>query len=414
MARQLHRLNALSVKSETRKGMFADGGGLYLQVSTFDTKSWIFRFTRNGKTRDMGLGPYPDISLSEARIEAQNCRKILLRNLDPIEIRKAERLSLQANTEKTMTFKQCADKYIAAHGGSWKNVKHARQWTSTLETYAYPVIGSLSVKDVDIGLVLRILEPIWKEKSETASRVRGRIESVLDWATARKYREGENPARWKGNLDMILPARRKIQTVKHHAALPYAEIGSFMEELRQQNGIAALGLELLILTAARTGEIIKAQWSEFDLEAAIWTIPADRMKAGKEHRVPLSVPALDVLNKLKEVSQNNYILPGMRPMSSLSNMAFLQLLKRMGRKDLTSHGFRSTFKDWATEQTEYPNEVSEMALAHSVGNKVEAAYRRGDLFEKRIGIMRDWGAFCGKNSIAFSENGLTLGPNLKE
>lgn len=394
MARQLHRLNALTVKAETRKGMYADGGGLYLQVSSFDTKSWIYRFTRNKRTRDMGLGGFPDVSLSEAREEAQNCRKLVRKGMDPIEVRQSERQALQAVAVKTMTFKQCADKYIAAHSKGWKNVKHARQWTSTLESYVYPVIGNLSVADVDIGLVLKILEPIWSEKPETASRVRGRIESVLDWATARKYREGENPARWKGNLDKILPARSKVQQVKHHAALPYNDMGNFMAALREQEGIAAMGLELLILTAARTGEIIKARWSEVDLEAAIWTIPADRMKAGKEHRVPLSQPALDVLGRLKEVSQNDFILPGQRPMSGLSNMAFLQLLKRMDRNDLTAHGFRSTFKDWATERTNYPNEVSEMALAHSVGNKVEAAYRRGDLYEKRVRIMRDWGMYC--------------------
>lgn len=398
MARQLHRLNALTVKAETRKGMYADGGGLYLQVSSFNTKSWIYRFSRNKRTRDMGLGGFPDVSLSEAREEAQNCRKLVRKGFDPIEARRTELRALQAETIKTMTFRQCADKYIAAHGKAWKNVKHARQWTSTLETYAYPVIGSLSVKDVDIGLVLKILEPIWNEKSETASRVRGRIESVLDWATARKYREGENPARWKGNLDKLLPARSKVRQVKHHAALPYSELSGFMVSLREQEGISAMGLELLILTAARTGEIINARWSEFDLEAAIWTISADRMKAGKEHRVPLSQPALDVLARLKEVSQNDYVLPGQKSLSHLSNMAFLQLLKRMGRNDLTAHGFRSTFKDWATERTNYPNEVSEMALAHSVGNKVEAAYRRGDLYEKRVRIMRDWGEFCEQKS----------------
>jgi integrase len=393
MARQLHRLNALTVKAETRKGMYADGGGLYLQVSSFDTKSWIFRFTQNKRTRDMGLGGVPDVPLSEAREEAQNCRRLVRKGFDPIEVRRSERQALQAVAVKTMTFRQCADKYIAAHSKGWKNVKHSRQWISTLETYVYPVIGHLSVADVDIGLVLKILEPIWSEKPETASRVRGRIESVLDWATARKYREGENPARWKGNLDKILPARSKVQQVKHHAALPYDEMNDFMAALREQEGIAAMGLELLILTAARTGEIIKARWSEFDLDAATWIIPADRMKAGKEHRVPLSEPALDVLARLREVAQNDYVLPGQRPKSGLSNMAFLQLLKRMGRNDLTVHGFRSTFKDWATERTNYHNEVSEMALAHSVGNKVEAAYRRGDLYEKRIKIMEDWARF---------------------
>ncbi len=392
--RQLHKLNAIGIKNEKNKGLYSDGGGLYLQVSAYGTKSWIYRFTLNKKKRDMGLGPFPDISLAQAREEAQKRRRQVLAGIDPIESRKAEKQALQAETAKTITFKECADKYISSHSVAWKNLKHIRQWTSTLETYVYPHIGELSVSDVDIGLVLKVLEPIWNEKSETASRIRGRMESILDWATARKYREGENPARWKGNLDTLLPARNKVQKVKHHKALHYAEIESFMSDLRKQDGIAALGLELLILTATRTGEVIEAKWSEFDLQNALWVIPDKRMKAGKEHRVPLSDDALNVLRKLQEIQQSEYLLAGQGGKGHLSNMAFLQLLKRMGHKGVTAHGFRSTFKDWATERTNYPNEVSEMALAHTVGSKVEAAYRRGDLFVKRVRIMRDWGMFC--------------------
>jgi len=394
MVRPINRLSAVQIKALSTRGLFSDGGGLYFQISSFDTKSWIFRFSRNKKSRDMGLGPYPDVSLSAAREMAYKCREIVRDGLDPIEERKASRQALIAEATKTVSFKDCAENYIRAHSISWKNLKHSQQWTSTLETYVYPVFGALPVKDIDIGLVLKVLEPIWKTKSETASRVRGRIESVLDWAKARKYREGENPARWKGNLDMLLPARGKVRKVKHHAALPYTDIGTFMTCLRQKDGISSLGLEFLILTACRTGEVIKARWTEIDVVEAIWIIPAERMKAEKEHKVPLSSPALEVLEKLKDVSQNEFILPGQRPKSSLSNMAFLQLLKRMDYAGLTAHGFRSTFKDWATERTNYPNEVSEMALAHSVGNKVEAAYRRGDLFEKRVAIMRDWAGYC--------------------
>ena len=394
MAQRINRLSALTVKAETKRGFHADGGGLYLQVSKFDTKSWVFRFTRNKKSREMGLGPLHTVSLAEAREEALSCRKLLREGIDPIEQRKIVRGQAQAEATKVMTFKACAEKYISAHSAGWKNVKHASQWANTLSTYAYPVFGNLPVQAVDIGLVMKVLEPIWFTKTETAGRVRGRMEAILDWATVRKYREGENPARWKGHLDTLLPARSKVQKVKHHAALPYDDIGGFMDNLGKQDGVSARGLGFLILTAARTGEVIKATWDEIDFEKAIWTIPAERMKGDKEHRVPLSSAALDVLTGLKETAVNDFVFPGMRHNTSLSNMAFLQLLKRMDRHDLTAHGFRSTFRDWAAERTGYPNEVAEMALAHAVGDRVEAAYRRGDLFDKRVRIMADWAVFC--------------------
>jgi integrase len=295
-----------------------------------------------------------------------------------------------------MTFKDCAERYIEAHRPGWKNPKHAKQWPSTLEDYVYPVFGPIPVQAVDVGLVMKALEPIWKTKPETASRVRGRIESILDWATARGYRQGENPARWRGHLDKLLPARGKVQKVKHHAALPYGEMGDFVAELRGQEGVAARALEFLILTATRTGEVIGARWDEFDLAKKVWTVPGERMKAGKEHRVPLSERALAIIEEMKGqgVNDHPFLFPGGRPGKPLSNMAMLKLLQRMDRGDLTAHGFRSTFRDWAAEMTHFPTEVAEMALAHTVSDKVEAAYRRGDLFQKRRELMEAWARYC--------------------
>ena len=398
MARSINRLSARRVSTEQQQGMHADGGGLYLQVSRFDTKSWVFRFTLDKQTRDMGLGPTHTISLSEARAQAEQCRKLLRDGIDPIEQRKLVRGQVRAQAVKIMTFKECAEKYISAHSAAWKSVKHTNQWTNTLTAYAYPVFGDLPVQAVDTGLIMQAVEPIWLTKTETASRVRGRIEAILDWASVRKYREGENPARWKGHLDKLLPARSKVQKVKHHKALPYPDAGLFMKELREQDGVSARGLEFLILTAARTSEVQKATWQEFNFDDGVWTIPAERMKGAKAHRVPLSSTTLNVLADMKKIAQNDFVFPGMRNNSPLSNMAFLQLLKRMGRADLTAHGFRSTFRDWAAERTNFPADVAEMALAHSVSNKVEAAYRRGDLFEKRRKLMEDWAAFVDESS----------------
>jgi len=284
---------------------------------------------------------------------------------------------------KTMTFRACAEAYINAHRSGWRNPKHAAQWPATLETYVYPHFGSLPVQAVDVGLVLKAVEPRWTEKPETASRVRGRIESVLDWATARGYRQGENPARWRGHLENLLPPPSKVRPVKHLAALPYAEIGGFMAELRQQEGVAARALEFAIRTGARTGEVIGARWAEINVAEKLWIVPADRMKAGKEHRQPLSDTTLTIVEKMAAIRQGDYVFPGGEAERPISNMAMLMLLRRMGRGDLTTHGFRSTFRDWAAECTNFPAEVAEMALAHTVGDKLEAAYRRGDMFEKR-------------------------------
>jgi integrase len=282
---------------------------------------------------------------------------------------------------------------ISMHRDSWRNEKHRDQWRNTLNSYASPVIGSLPVQTIDVALVMKALEPIWKTKPETASRLRGRIEAVLDWAAVRGYRTGENPARWRGHLDKLLPARSKIQRVQHHPALPYNELADFMDALEGQDGTAARALEFLILTAARTGEIIGARWDEVDLEEKIWTVPGERMKAGREHRVPLSPAALVLLKRMKE-TESDFVFPGGKKGMPLSNMAMLAVLKRMRRDDLTAHGFRSTFRDWAAECTDFRSEVVEMALAHTIENKVEAAYRRGDLFQKRRQLMQAWTRFC--------------------
>ena len=389
------KLSAKRVETVSAKGRYNDGGGLYLAVGEGNSKSWVFRYALRGRKRYMGLGPVHTISLAKAREKARQYRELLLEGIDPMEHRRGviDVALLEAAT--VMTFKECALAYIGAHEAAWKNQKHVQQWKNTLTTYAYPVIGNLPVQGVDTGLVMKVLEPIWVSKSETASRVRGRIEVILDWAKVRAYRMGENPARWKGHLNTLLPSKSKVRRVRHHAALPYNQLGAFMVELRKREGFGALGLELTILTAARTGEIINATWDEIDLDDRLWTIPAERMKTGKKHRVPLSNPAITVLDKLRIAKMSGFILPGKTKVHPLSNMAFLQTLKRMKRPNLTTHGFRSTFRDWAAERTAFPHEVAEMALAHAVGNKVEAAYRRGDMFEKRKRIMEDWADYCG-------------------
>ncbi len=351
----------------------------------------------NRQRHEIGLGGFPDTSLSEARDKATEKRSLLAKGTDPLKEKRAEVERQKLEQAKVMTFRQCATAYIAAHSKGWRNAKHAAQWPSTLETYAYPVFGDIAVAEVDVALVTKVLEPIWATKTETARRVRGRIESVLDWAAARKYRTGENPARWRGHLEKLLAEPSKIQKVEHHAALPYEQIGAFFAELKTREGMAALAFQFLILTATRTSETINAQWREFDLQAKVWTIPAERMKANREHRVPLSPQATAILAGLAQEGSNQpdaFVFHAKNKARALSNMALLALLKRMGRDDLTAHGFRSTFRDWAAEATNFPRDVAEMALAHSIGDKVEAAYRRGDLFEKRSKMMTAWGNYC--------------------
>ncbi len=379
-------------------GLYPDGGGLYLQVTRGvdggPRRSWVLRFrTIAGNTREMGLGSALDVALADARADADAARKLVRRGLDPIDERKLARQKAVAEAVRAMSFKQCAEAYIAAHEASWKNPKHRQQWSRTLEVYAYPVFGDLPVSAIDVALVTKVLDPIWQTKTETAARVRGRIESVLDWAAVRGLRDGANPARWRGHLQRALPARSKVQRVRHHPALPYLELPAFVAQLRAMRCLSARALELLILTGTRTSETTAAEWCEFDFKEGVWVIPAQRMKAGREHRVPLAGRALTLLRELKLLGDARWVFPGNKGKSHLSNMAMLQLVRGMDRPGMTVHGFRSTFRDWTAEQTNFPREVAEAALAHTIGDKVEAAYRRGDLFEKRRSLMGAWAEF---------------------
>ena len=398
MARTIGKLTALKVEKAKQPGMYADGGGLYLRVTDDGTKNWVYRYMLNGRPRWMGMGPLHTIGLAEARNRAAECRRQRHDGVDPIEARRAGRQQVLLEAAKVVTFRECAAKYIAAHRAGWRNAKHAAQWEATLGTYADPTIGALPVQAIDMALVLKVIEPIWTIKPETAGRVRGRLESILDWARVRGYREGENPARWRGHLDKALPARSKVRKVEHHAALAYAELPKFLEKLREQEGTAARALEFTILTAARTGETLGAKWSEIDLLEKVWKIPADRMKARKEHRVPLPPRALAILGQMQPLRRDGqadaFVFPGNKRGKPLSNMAFLMLMRRMDRDDLTAHGFRSTFRDWAAERTNFPAEVAEMALAHAVSDKTVAAYNRSDLFDRRRRLMAQWASFC--------------------
>jgi integrase len=354
--RTTSRLTALKVERARGRGMYADGGGLYLRVTQDGAKNWVFRFMLHGRPRWMGLGPLALYGLQDARAKALEARKLRHEGIDPIETRRAQRARARLDAGKATTFRECAESYIKAHRAGWRSGKHADQWEATLKTYAEPTLGALPVQLVDTALVLKVLEPIWTEKPETAKRLRGRIESILDFAKAREWRVGENPARWRGHLDTLLPPISKVRKVEHHAALPYAELPAFLGQLRAQEGAAAQALEFAILTAARTSEVLGARWSEIDLHAKVWTIPAERMKAGREHRVPLSDRALGILKAAKPINEavetgKQVVFAGGKPGLPLSNMAFLMLLRRMKRDDLTAHGFRSTFLDWCAERT---------------------------------------------------------------
>lgn len=394
-----NKLTARKVAAINEPGRYGDGDGLYLQVSKWGTKSWLYRFTLHGKSREMGLGPVADVSLAQAREKAGEARKLQREGKDPLEARKADERAAELEAARVVSFKDAAGRYINAQRPSWRNAKHASQWENTLRDYAFPVFGKVPVADVDTGLVMKALEPIWTAKPETASRVRQRIEAVLDWARVMGFRDGPNPALWRGHLSHMLPSPKKVAQVKHHAALPWQDVGDFMASLRTRPATAARAFEFCILTAARTSEALEVTWDEVDLEAAVWTVPAGRMKAQREHRVPLSPQAVAVLRHMKaNHGDEGYIFPGQGKGKPLSNMAFLMLLRRMGHGDLTAHGFRSTFRDWAAEATGFPNEVAEAALAHVIGDKVEAAYRRGDLFTKRRRLMDAWAAYCDKPS----------------
>ncbi len=387
----IHKLSPRKVASAA-SGKYEDGGGLRLVVSNAGARKWVLRFSINGKRREMGLGSYPDVGLADVRSKASACRQQAAAGIDPIEARRVE-------PEAIPTFSTCVARFIRAHRRGWKNAKHARQWVSTMKTYAKPSIGSKPVDAIDTEDVLEILSPIWTTKTETAKRVQGRIENILDFAAAHKYRDAINPARWRGHLDMLLPKPSRVKTVKHHPAMPYTEVSSFMTELSENGSVSALALRFLILTATRTSEVLQARWSEIDLEAKVWSIPATRMKTKQEHRVPLSDVAIVELKALPRIESNPYLFPGARYGKPLSNMALLQLMRGMEygvngtRGDYVPHGFRSSFRDWSGEVSSFPRDVAEMALAHVIENKVEAAYRRGDLFEKRRKMMGAWATF---------------------
>lgn len=382
------------VKRTTAPGRYPDGGGLWLQVYGPTSKSWIFRYRLGGRERELGLGSAFDVSLVEAREAAAAARKLKVSGIDPVDAKRNAKAAAAVPAEApSITFDQAAAAYVKTNAAGWKNSKHAAQWTSTLKTYASPVFGSRSVADIDRPSVLKVIEPIWATKSETASRVRGRIEAILDWAAVMGYRSGDNPARWKGHLDKVLPAQNKVKKVTHFKALPYDEVPAFLAMLHDQVGVAGQALQFTILTAGRTTEVLEARWSEIDAQARLWTVPASRMKAGRIHRVPLTDAALAALPRKGIAGETDFVFAHSLTGRSLSENAMTAVLKRM-KVDATVHGFRSSFRDWAAEKTKYPGDVVEMALAHTVANKVEAAYRRGDLYEKRQALMCDWAAFC--------------------
>lgn len=402
MARKAEELGALEVSRLTKVGLNFVGGvsGLALQVSDTGARSWILRVMVGGKRRSMGLGGYPDVTLAGAKEAARIARAKISEGLDPLGERRASRSALAAAIAATMTFSEAAYKYIAAHESGWKSAKHAAQWRTTLESYAFPVIGKISVAEVSTAHIMSVLDTIWLTKTETASRLRGRIESVLDWATVRGFRKGENPARWRGHIEHLLPARADVQKTEHHTAMDYREIGAFMVQLRQAEGMGARALELAILCASRSGEVRGAEWSEMDLAAGVWTIPAKRMKAEKEHRVPLGDDALALLNALPRIAGTSLVFPNNKN-TVLSDMTLTAVLRRMN-VPVTAHGFRSSFRDWAGETTAYPREVIEHALAHGLKDKAEAAYARGTLFDKRRRLMTDWAKYCATPSTAAS------------
>jgi integrase len=401
MAKNIQRLTAIAVTRASKPGLYPDGAGLYLRVARNGSKSWAFRFTLNGKPREMGLGGLTKVGLADARKKATDVRRTLSDGYDPVTLRQEEEARRPAAVKLTaahsMTFDKCAEAYISAHEISWRNEKHRQQWRNTLTTYVSSVFGSTPIQNVDIDLVMKVIEPLWRTKTETARRVRGRIEVILDWARVRGYRTGENPARWRGNMDHLLPARSKVRPIKHHAALPYSEISAFMQDLRKIEGVSAAALEFLILTVGRTGEVIYARRPEINLKDKVWIIPAARMKSSREHRVPLSPPAIAVLKQMPE-SEDGYLFPGRSSGAPLSNMALLMTLGRMNRGNITAHGFRSTFRDWAAECTNFPREVVEIALAHVIEDRTEAARRSGDLFDKRRRLMDGWARFCQQPS----------------
>jgi integrase len=390
-----HRLTAAALK-RNKIGIYADGGGLYLQITKAKNggvnRSWLFRY-KVGKDRDrwMGLGPTHTISLAEAREAALQCRKARLAGIDPIAQRAERRAAEAQASAKAITFAEAADGYVRAHAASWRNAKHSVQWPASLRKYVFPTLGPVPVSAIDTPLVLKCLRPLWERIPETANRIRGRVEAVLDWSGAAGYRQGENPARWGGLLEHLLPSPSKTKPAQHHAAMPVAELPAFMAELRAQQGTAARALEFAILTAARSAEIFGAHFNE--IEGDIWTVPAKRMKAGREHQVPLARRATEIIEQMRAQRQGGLVFPGRDGSKPLGQTALRQVLKRLGRSDVTAHGFRSVFRDWCGDHTIFAREVAEAALAHAVGDKVEAAYRRGSALQKRAKLMEAWAQY---------------------
>lgn len=418
MPKVANELSALSVKRINQPGLHAVGGvpGLLLQIGRQDAKSWILRVMVGGKRRDIGLGGFPGVSLAQARDTARQMREKISQGIDPVEEKRTAKSRLEAEQKRSITFDKCAEQYHESVRSGWKNPKHAQLWINSLNQYASPVFGNLPVSEVDLPLVLRVLEPIWNTKNETASRIRGRIEAVLAWATTHGYRQGENPARWRGHLETILPKPSKVQQNKHFPALDFHEAGRFISELRNRNGISARALEFTILTTSRSGEVRGATWDEIDLHQKVWTIPSSRMKAGKEQRIPLSSDAIELLKNLPRIEDENHVFPAPRG-GQLSDMALTKVIRSIHNADVennnhgftdrimdnrvvTAHGFRSTFRDWAGETTGYPREVIEHALAHQLADKAEAAYARGSMFNKRKRLMEEWARFISKAETA--------------
>lgn len=407
MAARSNRLTTRTVQSIGKPGRYADGNGLYLHVAAGGARSWVYRYMLHGRSREMGLGGVDAVPLAEARRKAQDARRLCAEGRDPLDARRAAKNAARLADASTFTFKDAADAYITAHGSAWRNAKHAAQWKSTLTLHVYPTIGDLPVAGVDTDGVLGCLEPIWHRTPETASRVRGRIESVLDWARVRGYRDGPNPAVWRGHLALLLPARTKVQKVQHQPALPYSRMPEFMTALKELVGTGALALEFQILTAARTGEVLGMTWAEVDLETQVWMRPAERMKGGRAHRVPLVPRAIEILGQMPTPQgKGKLVFAGLKPGKPLSDMTLNAVIRRMNtptptwvdptqsRRPIVPHGFRSSFRDWVAETTTYSRELAEAALAHTEGDKVVAAYQRGDMFEKRWEMMLAWACHC--------------------
>lgn len=405
MARQLGKLTVLKVKAIDKPGWHGDGGGLWFQLTPTGSRSWVFRYSFHGKQKVLGLGATHTINLSEAREKARKLRQALLEGIDPGEARMAAKKATALAAAKRITFDEVVAAYLDSKRHEWSNPKHAAQWESTLATYASPFIGKLDVRDVDTDMVLKCLKPIWTTKTETASRVRQRIESVLAYATTAGHRSGDNPARWKGHLANLLPKPGRVAEVTHHPALPWHRMPAFMNALGQMDGNGARALEFAILTACRSGEVRGATWAEIDLDAKVWTIPAERMKAKREHTVPLSDAAQAVLKKTVRFAGDDIVFPGSRKGSQLSDASLAACIKRLNEKsdprwtdengaDIVPHGFRAAFRMWAAEASNFPREVAEHALAHQLPDRVEAAYQRGSQFAKRVRLMEHWAAWC--------------------